>query len=104
MILPHNNTVDFLAQAGSRKVLLDVVPIVWNDVSALMKSSVAGRSPLLRKYLVKLTQRIGLVCLPHRSLSWHYKVRTAETLSSSKSETVHFICLRVTGIVTRLRI
>ncbi|XP_021756292.1 tubulin-folding cofactor D-like [Chenopodium quinoa] len=64
-------------KAGSRKVLLDVVPIVWNDVSALMKSSVAGRSPLLRKYLVKLTQRIGLVCLPHRSLSWHYKGKVA---------------------------
>ncbi|KAL2892431.1 Tubulin-folding cofactor D [Bienertia sinuspersici] len=62
-------------KAGSRNVLLNVVPIVWNDISVLMKSSVAGRSPLLRKYLVKLTQRIGLVCLPYRYLSWHYKGR-----------------------------
>ncbi|KAJ8450116.1 hypothetical protein Cgig2_033310 [Carnegiea gigantea] len=60
-------------KAGSRKVLLDVVPIVWNDVSALIKSRMAARSPLLRKYLVKLTQRVGLVCLPYRSPSWHYK-------------------------------
>jgi len=67
-------------QAGSRKVLLDVVPIVWNDVSALIKSSMAARSPLLRKYLVKLTQRVGLVCLPYRSPSWHYKVSAVESL------------------------
>ncbi|KAG9147740.1 hypothetical protein Leryth_014891 [Lithospermum erythrorhizon] len=37
-----------------------------------MKSNIASRSPLLRKYLVKLTQRIGLICLPHRSPSWRY--------------------------------
>lgn len=60
-------------KAGSRKALLEVVSIVWNDVSALIKSNAAGRSPLLRKYLVKLTQRIGLVCLPFRSQSWRYK-------------------------------
>lgn len=60
-------------KAGSRKVLLDVVTIVWNDVSALIKSSMAARSPLLRKYLVKLTQRVGLVCLPYWSPSWRYK-------------------------------
>lgn len=62
-------------KAGGRKVLVDVVPMIWNDVSGLMKSSGAGRSPLLRKYLIKLTQRIGLVCLPYRSPSWHYKGR-----------------------------
>lgn len=65
-------------QAGSRKVLHDVIPIVWNDISILMKSSTAARSPLLRKYLVKLTQRIGLTCLPYRSPSWCYVVSNAE--------------------------
>ncbi|KAL7238660.1 hypothetical protein ACSBR2_004702 [Camellia fascicularis] len=59
-------------KAGSRKLLLDVVPVLWNDISVLMKSSTAARSPLLRKYLVKLSQRIGLTCLPHRSPSWRY--------------------------------
>ncbi|GAB4861905.1 hypothetical protein Ancab_037161 [Ancistrocladus abbreviatus] len=49
--------------------------MVWNDASTLMKSNTAARSPLLRKYLVKLTQRIGLTALPHRSPSWHYKGR-----------------------------
>ncbi|OMP00615.1 Armadillo-like helical [Corchorus olitorius] len=64
-------------QAGSRKVLLDVVPTIWSDVSVLIKSGTAARSPLLRKYLMKLTQRIGLTCLPHRSPSWRYVGRTS---------------------------
>ncbi|KAJ9188468.1 hypothetical protein P3X46_003825 [Hevea brasiliensis] len=63
-------------KAGGRKVLMDVVPIVWNDVSSLVKSDTTARSPLLRKYLVKLTQRIGLTCLPHRSPAWCYVGRT----------------------------
>ncbi|XP_058084985.1 tubulin-folding cofactor D [Magnolia sinica] len=61
-------------KVGSRKVLLDVVPIAWNDTSSLIKSTAAGRSSLLRKFLVKLTQRVGLACLPHRSSSWHYVI------------------------------
>lgn len=69
-------------QAGDRKLLLDVVPIVWNDTSILMKSGTAVRSSLLRKFLVKLTQRIGLICLPHRLPSWKYKV-CSEFLSRS---------------------
>lgn len=62
---------------GSPKVLLSVIPGVWNDTSALMKSNTAARSPLLRKYLVKLTQRIGMICLPPRHQSWRYVGRTS---------------------------
>lgn len=65
-------------QAGDRKLLLHVIPMVWNDSSVLIKSSAAARSPLLRKYLVKLTQRIGLTCLPYRSSSWRYVVSRAK--------------------------
>lgn len=54
---------------------MNVVPAVWSDSSVLIKSDGAARSPLLRKYLVKLTQRIGLISLPHRSPSWRYVVR-----------------------------
>ncbi|XVF87970.1 hypothetical protein PTKIN_Ptkin19aG0011000 [Pterospermum kingtungense] len=64
-------------KAGSRKVLLDVVPTIWNVVSVLIKSGTAGRSPLLRKHLVKLTQRIGLTCLPHRSPTWRHVGKTS---------------------------
>ncbi|XP_022574223.2 tubulin-folding cofactor D-like [Brassica napus] len=64
-------------KTASRKVLLDVLPTVLNNVIVLSKSSAATRSPLLRKYLIKLTQRIGLVCLPHRLPSWRYVARTA---------------------------
>ncbi|XP_042480833.1 tubulin-folding cofactor D isoform X2 [Macadamia integrifolia] len=59
-------------KAGGRNFLLDLVPVVWNDTLILIKSNAATRSPLLRKFLVKLTQRIGLTCLPHRSPSWRY--------------------------------
>ncbi|KAL0725356.1 hypothetical protein Bca4012_039955 [Brassica carinata] len=64
-------------KTASRKVLLDVLPTVLNNVTVLSKSNAATRSPLLRKYLIKLTQRIGLVCLPHRLPSWRYVARTA---------------------------
>ncbi|KAM3685280.1 hypothetical protein ACJW31_11G105800 [Castanea mollissima] len=64
-------------KAGGRKLLLDVIPMVWKDTSALIKSSAATQSPLLRKYLVKLTQRIGLTCLPHRSPLWRYVGRAS---------------------------
>ncbi|CAI9769528.1 unnamed protein product [Fraxinus pennsylvanica] len=71
---------------GNTKALLNMVPIVWSDTSALMKSNSAARSPLLRKYLVKLTQRIGLTCLPHRSPTWCYVGRNSilgENVSSN---------------------
>lgn len=76
----HVLCIIFCRQAGGRKLLLDVIPMVWKDTSALIKSSAATQSPLLRKYLVKLTQRIGLTCLPHRSPSWRYVVSHAEDL------------------------
>ncbi|KAK7357845.1 hypothetical protein VNO80_17142 [Phaseolus coccineus] len=65
-------------KAGSRNLLLDVSPVVWNDTSMLYKSSDAARSPLLRKYLMKLTQRIGLTALPQRLPSWRYMGRVAK--------------------------
>ncbi|KAH7659511.1 Tubulin-specific chaperone D C-terminal protein [Dioscorea alata] len=60
-------------KVGSRKDLANVVPTIWSDIALLMKSTTASRSPLLRKFIVKLSQRIGLTCLPHRSSSWHYQ-------------------------------
>ncbi|KAK4476510.1 hypothetical protein RD792_015666 [Penstemon davidsonii] len=69
---------------GSTSLLLNVVPVLWNDISVLMKSRVAARSSLLRKYLVKLTQRIGITCLPHRSATWHY-VGKSSTLGENLS-------------------
>ncbi|KAI5401634.1 tubulin-folding cofactor D isoform X1 [Lathyrus oleraceus] len=74
-------TIEALAaifKAGSRNLLLDVIPVVWNDTSLLYKSSIAAGNPLLRKNLIKLTQRIGLASLPHRLPSWRYTGRTAK--------------------------
>ncbi|CAK7347890.1 unnamed protein product [Dovyalis caffra] len=65
-------------KAGGRKGLMDVVPTVWTDISTLAKSGIAARSPLLRKYLVKSTQRIGLTFLPPRSPAWRYVVSIVE--------------------------
>ncbi|KAL8235656.1 hypothetical protein R6Q59_016737 [Mikania micrantha] len=59
-------------KTGSRKSLLDIVHVVWNDASVLIKSTSAARSPLLRKNLIKLAQRMGLICLPHRPTTWRY--------------------------------
>ncbi|CAM8906861.1 unnamed protein product [Rhodiola kirilowii] len=64
-------------KAGNRKDLHDAVLFIWSDSSILMKSKNASRSPLLRKYLMKLTQRIGLVCLPHRTPTWRYVGKTS---------------------------
>ncbi|CAI0383425.1 unnamed protein product [Linum tenue] len=64
-------------KAGGRILLIDVVPIAWNDVSLLSKSSMASRSTLLRKFLVKLSQRIALTCLPHRAPVWRYVGKTS---------------------------
>ncbi|XP_047981355.1 tubulin-folding cofactor D isoform X1 [Salvia hispanica] len=57
---------------GSTSVLLNVVPLLWNDASTLIKARTAIRSSLLRKYIIKLAQRIGLTVLPPRSATWHY--------------------------------
>ncbi|XP_057805540.1 tubulin-folding cofactor D [Salvia miltiorrhiza] len=59
-------------KSGSTSVLLTVVPLLWRDASVLIKSRTAARSSLLRKHIVKLTQRIGLTSLPPRSATWHY--------------------------------
>ncbi|KAJ4829972.1 hypothetical protein Tsubulata_925447 [Turnera subulata] len=64
-------------KSGRREALMDVVPVVWGDVLLLSKSGSAARSPLLRKHLVKLAQRIGFTCLPHRLPTWCYVGRTS---------------------------
>nr|XP_010919466.1 tubulin-folding cofactor D isoform X3 [Elaeis guineensis] len=64
-------------KVGSRKILLNVVSTTWNDSSLLMKSTTATRSSLLRKFLVKLSQRVGLTCLPHRSPTWRYRGKSS---------------------------
>ncbi|RCV42198.1 hypothetical protein SETIT_9G197000v2 [Setaria italica] len=58
---------------GNRRMLYDAVSVTWNDCSVVMKTNVSARSPLLRKFLVKLAQRIALISLPPLSPSWQYK-------------------------------
>ncbi|XP_062091606.1 tubulin-folding cofactor D [Humulus lupulus] len=83
-----------LFKGGGRKLLVDVIAKVWDDTSLLIKSSNAARSPLLRKYLMKLTQRIGFICLPHRIPSWRYVSKTTSlgenvSLSVSRENDQH---------------
>ncbi|KAL5728185.1 hypothetical protein ACHQM5_001298 [Ranunculus cassubicifolius] len=75
-------------KSGSRSVLLDVVPVVWSNTLTLVKSNTAGRNPLLRKLLMKLTQRIGLVCLPHRLPTWRYVGRSSSLRENISASTV----------------
>ncbi|XP_066373697.1 tubulin-folding cofactor D-like isoform X1 [Miscanthus floridulus] len=58
---------------GNRRALHDAVSGTWSDCSIVMKTNVSARSPLLRKFLVKLAQRVALISLPPRSPSWRYK-------------------------------
>ncbi|KAF8672215.1 hypothetical protein HU200_049712 [Digitaria exilis] len=58
---------------GNRRALYESVSGTWNDCSVVMKTNVSARSPLLRKFLVKLAQQICLISLPPRSPSWRYK-------------------------------
>uniref|UniRef100_A0A0D9XLC9 Uncharacterized protein n=1 Tax=Leersia perrieri TaxID=77586 RepID=A0A0D9XLC9_9ORYZ len=58
---------------GNRRVLCDSAPGIWNDCSVVMKTNIAARSSLLRKFLVKLAQRVALISLPPRSPSWRYQ-------------------------------
>ncbi|GFY94218.1 ARM repeat superfamily protein [Actinidia rufa] len=90
-------------EAGNRKLLLDVVPVVWNDTSVLMRSPIAARSSLLRKYLMKLSQRIGLTCLPHRSPSWRYMAQgrhstLGENISQNVSKRIDDPCDLVANV------
>lgn len=59
-------------KVGGRDILLDVAPIAWGEATELASSQAASRSPLLRKLLVKLIQRIGNTYLPPRVASWRY--------------------------------
>lgn len=84
-------TVEALAttfKTGSAQVVLNVVLTVWQDTAALVKSSNAVRSALLRKYLVKLAQQIGLMCLPHISQSWRYMAHTSVFCRSAVLDSV----------------
>ncbi|VAH17220.1 unnamed protein product [Triticum turgidum subsp. durum] len=58
---------------GNRRVLHDANSGIWNDCSFVMKTNIAIRSPLLRKFLVKLAQRVALISLAPRTPSWRYQ-------------------------------
>eukprot|EP01018_Ginkgo_biloba_P017523 Gb_00473 [translate_table: standard] len=64
-------------QVGGRDILLDVASIAWQGTCDLVKSPAAARSPLLRKLLIKLTQRVGLTYLPQRVPLWRYVGRNS---------------------------
>ncbi|WVZ59552.1 hypothetical protein U9M48_009677 [Paspalum notatum var. saurae] len=77
---------------GNRRALYDAVSGTWNDCSVVMKTNVSARSPLLRKFLVKLAQRVALITLPPRSPSWRYKTISSllgANLSSSTAGEMH---------------
>ncbi|CAK9217775.1 unnamed protein product [Sphagnum troendelagicum] len=59
-------------KVGGRDMLLNVAPMAWQGAHDLAGSQAANRSPLLRKLLVKLIQRIGVMYLPPRIASWRY--------------------------------
>ena len=73
-LLPFVTCLFLFSQIGSRDILQPVIEIALDETNQLTKSSIASQSLLLRKFLVKLIQRIGLVYLSPRSTAWRYKV------------------------------
>ncbi|KAL3695132.1 hypothetical protein R1sor_008783 [Riccia sorocarpa] len=63
-------------KVGGRDMLLDTTLPVWQVASQLATSSAASRSPLLRKLLTKLIQRVSLMHLPPRVATWRYTQRS----------------------------
>lgn len=79
-------------KVGGRDILLDVALTVWQETCNLIQSAAAAQSPLLRKLLIKLTQRVGLTYLPQRVPLWRYVGRNSllgENLSSAAPSTDH---------------
>ncbi|KAL2632493.1 hypothetical protein R1flu_003972 [Riccia fluitans] len=77
-------------KVGGRDMLLDTTIPVWQVASHLATSSAASRSPLLRKLLIKLMQRVSLMHLPPRIATWRYTQRSgslALNLASPTSKT-----------------
>ncbi|CAA6656204.1 unnamed protein product [Spirodela intermedia] len=83
-------------KVGTRNMLNNVATDIWSKSSVLLKSTAPSRSPLLRKFLMKLFQNIGLVCLPHRSPSWRYRLVNensfGETISLATNDKGGFSC------------
>ncbi|MCO5570693.1 hypothetical protein L7F22_024420 [Adiantum nelumboides] len=80
-------------KAGGRDILYPVTSTAWEEARQLSKSSLATQSLLLRKFLVKLVQRIGLVYLPQRTMSWQYKGANSvimQNLSSTSHQDLPF--------------
>ena len=57
---------------GKRAELLEVAERLWADARDLADSPAAKASTLTRKLACKLTQRIGLLFLKPRVVSWRY--------------------------------
>ncbi|AQK64746.1 Tubulin-folding cofactor D [Zea mays] len=83
---------------GNRRALHDAVSGTWSDCSLVMKTNVSARSPLLRKFLVKLAQRVGLISLPPRLPSWQYKAlhydvrRGPHSIGSHVRDAAAYVC------------
>ncbi|KAG8084191.1 hypothetical protein GUJ93_ZPchr0010g7418 [Zizania palustris] len=72
---------------GNRRGLSDAAPGTWNDCSVVMKTNIAARSSLLRKFLVKLAQRVALISLPPRSPSWRYQSVSSSLVANFSAST-----------------
>ena len=58
---------------GRREKLLTMVPALFEPLLLVATTSAASSNTLLRKLVVKLVQRVGLIFMPPRVLSWRYQ-------------------------------
>ena len=67
---------------GTRAALLEVAERSWRDARDLAASDSARGSALVRQLACKLTQRIGLLFLKPRVVTWRYQ-RGARSLEDN---------------------
>lgn len=68
-----------------RELIIQAAKDIWPVVIPLSKSEPAEKNPLLRRLLIKLSQRIGISLLAPRILAWKYVKKTVQLGSQLNS-------------------
>eukprot|EP00891_Asterochloris_glomerata_P000593 jgi/Astpho2/593/e_gw1.00013.148.1_t len=94
-------------KTGQRAQLATLAEVVWPHAVQLLDSPAAAASVSVRKFAIKLVQRIGLVLLPPQHAGWRYQAG-ASSLTANLANAggcclynpdVHVPCLQVIAIL-----
>ncbi|KAH7298542.1 hypothetical protein KP509_25G048400 [Ceratopteris richardii] len=91
-------------KVGGRDILNPVTSATWEEVKRLFNSPMSAQSLLLRKFLAKLVQRIGLVYLPPRVISWQYKATSSKIADNLFSTSGQNLAVSKSGTPSSLEV